>query len=340
MWEGRGIYADARIGEDENERLERCFRGITMKAEQILAEFVGVDDFGPMTDYVVTELPKDTYECVPISDLSTDNPKGHDLTDSVIWYPKGALDMVRRVRIQVLRHSPRCTIYFLRTAPSMILKLNGPGHSVLNLSRNKLAMKIRMTGGDGDAFRGCKVIIGEGAFAGGVEAVLLNTDLLIKKQSLWSDGILIQGSNQHGIVNRATMELVNYGRNRIILEPHVWIGRRAVLTSGAHIGAGSVVGTAAVATKSYPASCIIAGNPGRIVKRNMTWANALTNVSNVERAIIDQYAPFAIDEPLPSPSWIGKAKAFAQSVWLKAAAAGVAGAAIFEALQELVFAFE
>lgn len=309
-----------------------------MKAEALFRQFCGSDDVGPIEDYLTTLLPTVAYDCIPLIDLPIENPKGCDLAGSVAWYPRGSLETLKRLRIQVLSHSPNCVLYFLRNAPSMMVKLNGPGHSILNLTRNKFAMKVRMTGGDGETFKGCKVLVGEGSFAGGIDAILLNTDLIIKKQSLWSDGILVQGSNQHGVVDRATMDLVDYGRNRIELEPHVWIGRRAVLTSGAHIGAGSIVGTAAVATKVYPASCIVAGNPGRIIKRNMTWANSLLDVGEVERDIIEQYTSIVPKDP--PQTWVDKAQSLARSMWIKAVAAGAIGAAAFEAIQELAFSLD
>jgi len=52
-----------------------------------------------------------------------------------------------------------------------------------------------------------------------------------------------------------------------VVEDDVWIGYRAIIMPGIHIGRGSVIGAAAVVTKDVPAYTIVAGVPARIVKR-------------------------------------------------------------------------
>lgn len=53
----------------------------------------------------------------------------------------------------------------------------------------------------------------------------------------------------------------------IRIEENAWIGARAVLLSGAHIGEASIVGAAAVVDFAVPPYTVVAGNPARIVKR-------------------------------------------------------------------------
>ena len=52
---------------------------------------------------------------------------------------------------------------------------------------------------------------------------------------------------------------------------HVWIGSRATVLKGVHIGAGSVVGTGAVVTKNVPENCLVAGVPAEVVRENIKW---------------------------------------------------------------------
>jgi acetyltransferase-like isoleucine patch superfamily enzyme len=54
----------------------------------------------------------------------------------------------------------------------------------------------------------------------------------------------------------------------ITVGSNTWIGARAVLLSGAHIGEGAIVGAACVVDFHVPAYAIAAGNPGRIVGRS------------------------------------------------------------------------
>lgn len=51
----------------------------------------------------------------------------------------------------------------------------------------------------------------------------------------------------------------------IIIGENVWIGAQAVLLGGVRIGAGAIVGAAAVVDLDVPAYAIVAGNPARVV---------------------------------------------------------------------------
>lgn len=53
----------------------------------------------------------------------------------------------------------------------------------------------------------------------------------------------------------------------VVVGEDAWIGARATLLKGARIGAGAVVGAAAVVDFDVPPLAIVAGNPARIVGR-------------------------------------------------------------------------
>ena len=65
----------------------------------------------------------------------------------------------------------------------------------------------------------------------------------------------------------------------VIIEANVWIGEGAVVLPGVTIGACSVVGAAAVVTKSVPPDSLVVGNPGRVIKRfdrnTCSWESAI-----------------------------------------------------------------
>ena len=46
----------------------------------------------------------------------------------------------------------------------------------------------------------------------------------------------------------------------------MWIGRRAIILQGVHIGTGAVVGAGAVVTKDIPPYAVVAGCPAKIIK--------------------------------------------------------------------------
>lgn len=52
----------------------------------------------------------------------------------------------------------------------------------------------------------------------------------------------------------------------IVIERNVWIGARATVMKGVHIGANSVVGLGSVVRQSVPSGVVAIGNPQQIVK--------------------------------------------------------------------------
>ena len=57
----------------------------------------------------------------------------------------------------------------------------------------------------------------------------------------------------------------------IIIGDNVWIGNRAVILKGVTIGNGAVVGAGSIVTKNVPPNTVVAGNPARIIRSNVTW---------------------------------------------------------------------
>lgn len=53
----------------------------------------------------------------------------------------------------------------------------------------------------------------------------------------------------------------------VVIGDDVWIGARAILLPGVHIGSGAVVAAGAVVTRDVPPGAIVGGNPARIIRR-------------------------------------------------------------------------
>ena len=53
----------------------------------------------------------------------------------------------------------------------------------------------------------------------------------------------------------------------VIIEDDVWIGARVIILPGVTVKRGCIIGAGTVLTKTFPEYSIIAGNPGRVVKR-------------------------------------------------------------------------
>jgi hypothetical protein len=58
---------------------------------------------------------------------------------------------------------------------------------------------------------------------------------------------------------------------QIALGKHVWIGSNVSVLKGVTVGDGCAVASGSVLTRSYPANCLIGGNPARVLRENIRW---------------------------------------------------------------------
>lgn len=79
--------------------------------------------------------------------------------------------------------------------------------------------------------------------------------------------------NNHGFTDYATLLLPPLKRSivskgPIVIGDNVWIGDKVTILSGVTIGNNSVIAANTVVTKDVPAFSIVAGNPGKVIKKN------------------------------------------------------------------------
>lgn len=115
----------------------------------------------------------------------------------------------------------------------------------------------------------------------GKDTSIVNASITLNEKSacfigedcMLSGMIKIWPTDGHSILDAETGEVLNRADTPLIIGNHVWIGEGARITKKAHIYDNSVVAGGAVACKDYKESgVVIAGNPGKIVKRGITWS--------------------------------------------------------------------
>ena len=91
-------------------------------------------------------------------------------------------------------------------------------------------------------------------------------NITIGNHVMIGSGVLIMDSDAHPVdyVQRAEGKA---GKSApIVIEDHVFIGARSIITKGVRIGKGAIVGAGSVVTKDIPPMTISAGNPAKIIK--------------------------------------------------------------------------
>lgn len=93
----------------------------------------------------------------------------------------------------------------------------------------------------------------------------------IGRDCMISSPVTFSASDNHTITIKDTNTVINIPRG-IFIGNHCWIGRNVMIAKNFHIGDNSIIGMSSVAAGKFTESnIIIAGNPAKIIKRNIYW---------------------------------------------------------------------
>lgn len=158
----------------------------------------------------------------------------------------------------------------------------GPGSGVIEIAaRGPVNADIKL-------WRDAQVFIGEGTTINGARIIADNSDIHIGNDNLWSDEIILQSNDQHGIIDLETMKLNNAHRRRVEVGDHAWIGRRAMIMPDVRVGSGSILAAGAVLTGDMEENCVYAGVPARLIRRNTSWSRGAEGPSPQERRFLER----------------------------------------------------
>lgn len=95
----------------------------------------------------------------------------------------------------------------------------------------------------------------------------INGKTVIGKHVMMGPEVCIYVRNHMFIRTDIPMDQQGFSDERpVIIEDDVWIGARAIILPGVHIGTGAVIGAGSVVTKDVPDYAVIGGNPARILR--------------------------------------------------------------------------
>ncbi len=149
---------------------------------------------------------------------------------------------------------------------SIIIRGN---NCVFKLKKTNFGIKLKSNMDDNSCIE-----IGENCSMGEVSiyAYQKNATIIIGDDCMFSTGILVQCHDGHKILDNSTGVLLNSEKNTLQIGNHVWIGRRSNILKKAVIPDNCIVGTGSVVTRKFTDENIaIAGNPAKIVRKNINW---------------------------------------------------------------------
>lgn len=110
---------------------------------------------------------------------------------------------------------------------------------------------------------------GPGSFTSGNNLIICKSNIYIGKGTQIAWGVTIMDHDFHktydldGNQNPETLP--------IFIGDNVWIGANATILKGVKIGNNAIIGASAVVTKDVPPATIVAGNPAKIIKKEVIF---------------------------------------------------------------------
>lgn len=120
-----------------------------------------------------------------------------------------------------------------------------------------------------------KFIIGNNVRMVEVHAyVSQNSNCIIEDDCLFSSRIILWCGDAHKIKDKDSQRILNEEETTIKIGRHCWIGEHCRLTKHASLADNTIVACSSVITKPFTEEyTVIAGNPAKIVKKNIDWEN-------------------------------------------------------------------
>jgi acetyltransferase-like isoleucine patch superfamily enzyme len=108
---------------------------------------------------------------------------------------------------------------------------------------------------------GNRVFFNRGCYLAVLDNVSIGNNCIFGEGVSIHDENHVYGSDDVAIASRG------FTAKPIVIEDNVWVGAKATIVAGVHIGRNAVIGANAVVTRNIPAYTIAAGVPARVVRR-------------------------------------------------------------------------
>lgn len=108
-------------------------------------------------------------------------------------------------------------------------------------------------------------------------SISTNNRITIGDDCMFSYDILVFSGDGHAIFDITTGQRTNHytindPKGSITFGKHVWVCAGAYILNRANIGDSCIIGANSTVKGDFPPTSVVAGNPARIVKSNVTWS--------------------------------------------------------------------
>ena len=93
--------------------------------------------------------------------------------------------------------------------------------------------------------------------------------IIIGNECMLSSNIFVRTGDSHSIIDN-NGNRINTAES-ILIDDHCWIGEGAKILKGVTLQKDTIVASGSIVTHSFPSNVILAGNPARIIKENVSW---------------------------------------------------------------------
>lgn len=165
-------------------------------------------------------------------------------------------------------------IFFDNSLPDEVTVFLCGANNCVRFGKNLLVNELILILGNGGS---CE--IGENTRILEANIFVAHASVIIGKDCLFSEGVTIRTHDGHHIFDRNTHKRINHTKN-VVIQDHVWLGEGVCLLPGTIIGEGSIVGAKTITSNQFEDHVIIAGIPGKVIRRQVCWSKDSTDYMN------------------------------------------------------------
>ena len=96
------------------------------------------------------------------------------------------------------------------------------------------------------------------------------SSIIIGEDCMFATDVWIRNSDEHLIFDLDSLDTINPA-GEVIVYPHTWICQAALILKNTTIGTGSIVGAKSLVNRDVPSFSLVAGNPAKVLKSNVSW---------------------------------------------------------------------